>query len=175
MTGAMSGASPGGCAGAGSPAALPSFDVGKLILNLNSAFNPLHHDCLVDYHIARVGNGYVHLTFALPEGMTRVFITLLESLSGLFRIIDTKTRSVKAQGREIDLAERERVETAQTDFVDQACSLYDKFIEDRHPMNDAVKLTNSALKAMNHPWATYEVVLNTLRKAGKLRKLRPRI
>lgn len=86
-----------------------SADVDRLLFDLNSAFNPLHSGCQVDFHVSAVRDGYVHLSVALPEGMTRAYVTLLESLGGLFRCIDTKSRSASAQSKVYDTSQREAV------------------------------------------------------------------
>ena len=87
-----------------------SVDVDRLLFDLNSAFNPLHPGCQVDFHVSAVKDGYVFLSVALPEGMTRAYVTLLESLNGLFRCMDVKSRSVSAQAKTIDPVQREAVE-----------------------------------------------------------------
>jgi len=76
-----------------------SVDIGRVINNLNSAFNPLHRDCQIDYKVAGAREGFICLLIVLPEGMTKAFISMLESMRGLFHCIDNKSRSAVAQER----------------------------------------------------------------------------
>ncbi|TSK07924.1 MAG: hypothetical protein FPO08_01020 [Geobacter sp.] len=65
---------------------------------------------------------------------------------------------------------KSRTEQLQAEFMSEVCSTYDSFRGQGHDWIVATKLTNKALKAKNHPWATYEVVQGVLRKAGRYRK-----
>jgi hypothetical protein len=145
-------------------------DIGGMLYDMNKMFNPLHHECLLDYHVSAVQDGYVYLSIAMPEGLTRAFITMLESLTGFFRVMDTKARSIKAQGKAHDPAERQRIEEAQATFSEKVCSLFDTFTAQGVEAKEAIRLTNSALKEESHPWATYEAVSSELRKAGRFRR-----
>jgi hypothetical protein len=147
-------------------------DISRVMFDLNSTFNPLHPDCAVDFHVSGAKDGYVFLSIALPEGMTRAFVTLLESLVGLVRVIDVKSRAAIAQKKAamVDPAELKKREDRQAAFRKRVCSLFDDFIAEGLEVNDAVKRTNQALKAKNHPWATYEMVKSTLRASGRFRK-----
>jgi hypothetical protein len=158
---------------ASSPTPAPfSADVDRLTLDLNSAFNPLHPGCQVSFQVTGVKDGYVVLSVALPEGMTRAYVALLESLGGLFRCLDIKSRSAVSQVKAYDLAERTAVSDRATAFSKKVVALFDDFIAKGNTVLDSTKLTNRALKAESHPWATYEVVAMVLRKAGKFRKKR---
>ena len=65
-----------------------------------------------------------------------------------------------------------RVERLQDEFRDEACAIFDDLRKQGYDMKEASKRTNFALKAKNHPWATYEVVTSVLRGAGRFRKLK---
>ncbi|HET6420322.1 MAG TPA: hypothetical protein VFG19_09210 [Geobacteraceae bacterium] len=56
------------------------------------------------------------------------------------------------------------------DFRDKCCTLFDDFKRQGFDTNESIKRTNFALKAVSHPWASYEVVSTTLRSAGRFRK-----
>jgi hypothetical protein len=160
----------------GFPPSLPAspfpFDLDGVLCQLNSAFNPLHRDFMLDFHISGARDGYVYLSIALPEGMTRVFVSLLESLHGFARFMDIKARSAVSQDKAkfVDHVELQRREKVHAEFSQQVCFLYDGFLGQGYPTKEAVKMTNSALKAKNHPWATHDIVLKVLRSAGRFRK-----
>lgn len=63
-----------------------------------------------------------------------------------------------------------RTEQVQADFMAEVCLIFDRFRGQGHDAKEATKRTNFALKAKNHPWATYEVVEGVLRKAGRFRR-----
>jgi len=145
-------------------------DVERFLYDANSLFNPLHKDFILDYHVSSVKDGNVYLSLAMPEGMTRVFMSLLESLTGLFRVIDIKAVSKAAQVKCIDPAEIMARKERQDDFQSAVCSVFDDLIRQGVSVKDAIKQTNSTLKAQGSPWATYEVVSSVLRSSRRLRK-----
>ena len=147
-----------------------SADIDRVLCDLNSSFNPLHKDFMLDYQVSGARDGYVLLTIAMPEGMTRVFMTMLESLAGFFRFVDLKAKTASAQCKALHPFERQKAERLQSEFKDLVCSVFDEFIEQGRNRKDAVKLTNQALKTQKHPWATYEVVLGVIRATGRLRR-----
>jgi hypothetical protein len=160
---------------AGRPAAgltVPGVDISRLVYDSASAFNPLHPGCLVDYHVSAPRDGFVMVTVALPDGMLRAFVTLLDSLTGLVRFIDHKGRSAASSARAIDLdtvAERERVGLEIRATVEK---VFDGHIETGASVLDALKWTNRDLKAQGHRWASYHVVQGLLSPSGRLRKKR---
>jgi hypothetical protein len=56
------------------------------------------------------------------------------------------------------------------DFKDEVCEVYDLLIGAGMDPNEAIRKTRSALKAINYPNATYDVVMANLRASGRLRK-----
>ena len=56
------------------------------------------------------------------------------------------------------------------DFKDEVCGVYDLMIDTGMEHNEAIRKTRSALKAINYPHATYDVVIANLRASGRLRK-----
>lgn len=152
------------------PGAPSPIDIDRLIFDINRTFNPLSNDYQLNFHVSGVQDGFVCLSIALPEGMTRAFVTLLESFHGFFRCLDIKSRAASAQAKTIDPVEKEKREKLQADFLDEVCTLFDGFISQGHEKNEAVKLTNKAMKMKNHPWANYETVSSVLRSAGRFRK-----
>jgi hypothetical protein len=150
----------------------PSVDIERVLFDANSLFNPLHKDFMLDFHVSGVKDGYVYLSLAVPEGMTRVFVSLLESLTGLFRCINLKTRAASARAKCVDPADVLRREGQQETFRQEVLSVFDGLIGQGLTVKDAVKRTNSALKAQGNPWATYEVVQSIVRAAGRFRTKR---
>lgn len=63
-----------------------------------------------------------------------------------------------------------RTEQLQEDFRMAVCSTFDDLVKQGYDPKEATKRTNSFLKAKNNPWATHEVIMGVLRKAGRLRK-----
>lgn len=160
--------------GEGVSPALPGMpspvDINRLTFDINRVFNPLSNDCQLSFHVSGVQDGFVCLSIALPEGMTRAFVTLLESFHGFFRCMDIKSRAAVAEKKIFDPAEKEKREKLQADFLNEVCTLFDGFISQGHEKKEAVKLTNKALKVKNHPWANHETVSSVLRSAGRFRK-----
>ncbi|AJE04862.1 hypothetical protein [Geobacter pickeringii] len=156
------------------PGAPFPLDIDRLLGDVNRTFNPLHNDRLVDFHVSGAQDGYVFLSVALPEGMTRGFVTLLESLCGFMRAVDVKSRSASAQARAMDPAKIKERDQRQADFREEVCTLFDSFTAQGMERKEAVKRTNSALKASGSPWASYDVVLSVLRSCGRLRKVKSR-
>ena len=57
-----------------------------------------------------------------------------------------------------------------SDFKDEVCVVYDLLIDTGMEPSEAIRKTRSALKAINYPHATYDVVMANLRASGRLRK-----
>ena len=55
-------------------------------------------------------------------------------------------------------------------FREEVCKVYDMLIDSGMEHAEAVRKTRSALKAINYPYATYDVVMAKLRASGRLRK-----
>ena len=64
----------------------------------------------------------------------------------------------------------EVLERKHREFREKCCTLFDEFRRQGYDAKEAAKRTNFALKAVSHPWASYEVVASTLRAAGRFRK-----
>lgn len=156
------------------PAEFAVADINRLLFDLNSAFNPLHPGCQVDFHVSAVKDGYVFLSVALPEGMTRAYVTLLESLNGMIRCMDVKSRAVAAQSRVHDVNEREDIDARIAAHKAKVVARYDGYIADGCDPAEATKRTNASFKCEKHPWASYEVTKQILREAGKFRKRKKR-
>ena len=63
----------------------------------------------------------------------------------------------------------------QAEFSAEVCALFDGFKAQGHDARESAKRTNFALKAKKHPWATYEVIADVLRQAGRFRKDRRKV
>lgn len=57
-------------------------------------------------------------------------------------------------------------------FRKEVCEVYDMLIDAGMERTEAIRKTRSALKAINYPFATYDVVMAKLRASGRLRKHR---
>lgn len=146
-----------------------SIDIDHVICDMNRLFNPLHKDFMLDYQVQAYRDGYVLLTIALPEGMTKVFSSMLESMSGFFHFMHIKSKTVKAStlaSNPIEIAKRKKL---QADFKEDTCKLFDGFIGQGLSVKQAISLTNSTLKEQSHPWASYDAIVRTLRSTGRLR------
>lgn len=153
-------------------ATLPPFslDIGRVVNNLNSAFNPLHRDCLLDYNVAGARDGFVCLQIVIPEGMTKAYIAMLESMTGLFRCIDVKARSAVAVEKSYDPDRIFERKQAAASFSETVCALFDSLIHEGMTVNEAIKRTNLTLKAQGNVWTTYGICTDILRKEGRFRK-----
>lgn len=147
-------------------------NIDLLLCNLNSAFNPLHRDCLVNYHVTAVNTHQVCMSVVLPNEMLHSFSTFLESMGGFFRVVNNKARSASAIVKAHDLDEIEERKQRILNFSSEACSLFDEYQSKGHNVRESVKMTNFALKAQGNPWASLYLVEKTLRAAGRLRKVK---
>ena len=145
-------------------------DISRALSEANRVFNPLHKDCEVSYRVFDQKNGFVVLQVALPSGMTRAFVALLESLHGLFRFMDNKARITALGSAPVDLSELEQQKQFQKNFQSKVCTLFDGFTGQGLARNEAVKRTNVALKAEKHPWANHATVSDVLRASGRFKK-----
>ena len=99
---------------AGGLAAL-DVNIDSMLCNLSSAFNPLHRDCMLNYHVQAVDARQVCMSVVMPNEMLSSFSMFLESMGGFFRIVNNKARSSSATIKTHDLeklAEREQAKAA---------------------------------------------------------------
>jgi len=154
--------------------ALPDFalNVGHLTFDLCQSFNPLSPSCVLDYRVEPGRDGLVVVSVTMPQAFLRGYVVLLQSLTGFFRAVDVRASAERARVR---AAEPERAAEAHRQreaFSVMACACFDAAIAEGLPQNEAIKAANARLKARKHPWATYAVVLQTLREAGRLKSAR---
>jgi hypothetical protein len=112
----------------------------------------------------------VQVSVVLPQGMTRAFVGLLESLTGLVRFVDHRVKISAAEVKAVDLDELADRRQLQEDYRSEVCTLFDRFTAEGCERKEAVRLTSQALKAKNHPWATLDLVTRTLRECGRFRR-----
>ncbi len=136
-------------------------------------FNPLHRDAFLDLRVNSLRDGNVCLSVVMPDTLTRGFVTFLESMLGLMKTADQRTRSAVRQSQPVDLEALAAKEQFKTAFVDRVCTTFDTLTGQGMARNEAISAVNSALKAENHPWATYELIRSILSSSGRLRS-RPR-
>jgi hypothetical protein len=151
---------------------LPGLNVNMdtLLYNISSSFNPLHRDCLIDYHVKAVNPSQVCMSVVMPNEMLQSFSILMESLGGFFRVVNIKSRSSRASLKAHDLDEISDRDERIRLFRSEVCTLFEGFINQGCDKNEAIKRTNSSLKAQSNPWASWQVVENVLRSEGCLRK-----
>lgn len=106
----------------------------------------------------------------MPVGMSRVFVGLLGSLEGFFKIVDRRVRITAAETKSIEPNQVEKRENFKNDFHKAVFYHFDSFIDQGLEPKEAVKRTNKALKDAEHPWATYDVVRTILSASGRLKK-----
>ncbi|MDA8413808.1 MAG: hypothetical protein M0023_08465 [Desulfobacteraceae bacterium] len=145
-------------------------DMDNLLYNLTSAFNPLHRDCLLNYHVAAVNAQQVCMSVVMPREMLQSFSQLLESMGGFFRVVNGKARAASAIVKAHDLDKIAEREQLASDRKAGVCAIFDKLISQGHSSSDAIRLTNNALRAENNPWASRYMVESVLRSEGRLRK-----
>jgi hypothetical protein len=145
-------------------------DVGRLVGDISRTFNPLGRDFALDAHARQLPGGLVQVSVVLPQGMTRAFVGLLESLTGLVRFVDHRARVSAAEVKAIDPDEIADRHQLQADYRAEVCALFDRFTASGLDRKQAVRRTSQALKAKNHPWSTLDLVTLTLRECGRFRR-----
>jgi hypothetical protein len=145
-------------------------DVRRLVFDVAQTFNPLASGFSLDMRVSPARDGHVLLTVALPEGMTRVFMALLDSMHGLVQVIDSKSRASFAEARAVDLDELDKARRYSDAFRAEVCRLFDELVNRGESVKDAVKQVNRALKDAQHPWASVDLVARELRAAGRLKR-----
>lgn len=151
--------------------AVPSpADVSALVREIQGGFDPLREGSCVDFRVSEVRDGLVCLSVVLPAALTRAFVALLDSLQGLARSIDQKTRFRVIEAKVDNPAARKERQDARQAFEQRVCELFDGFTAGGMDRKEAIKATNAELKKQGNPWAVYELVRDALRGAGRLRK-----
>jgi len=156
----------------GGARSLPPVDVSRLVGDISRTFNPLSRGFELEAQARHLQGGMVQVSFVLPEGMTRAFVALLESLFGLVRFVDQRAQISAVEVRAIDLDDLQERKQAIESYRLRVCDLFDRFMAEGMERKEAVKRVNQTLKAEKHPWATHDLVSDTLRKSGRFRKAR---
>jgi hypothetical protein len=150
-------------------------DLDRMLLDENQPFNPLYRNQEIDIQVVDARDGYAQLSVVLPIEMTRYFANLLDSTAGLFRASAHKAKIKQASSEPLDPLKLEQDRIYRQAFSDQVCSLFDGFIAQGLTRNEAISRTNSSLKEQKHPWASYDIVVNTLRHNRRFRKGRKNV
>lgn len=137
---------------------------------ISRGFDPLHRDAFLDVKVTAAKDGYVLLTVALPEGMTRGFMTFLDAMHGLMRCADQQAMRALREAAPLDVQAMQQAEQRATDFRTTICARYDELAGQGVAAAEAVKRINAELKAQGHPWAGHEAVRTILSAAGRFRK-----
>lgn len=141
-----------------------------LTADLSRSFNPLQDECLLDFQVVDIQGERAFVLFEMPVGMTRAFVTMLDSLQGFFRLVDYRSKLMAMDIKLKDPAEEQRVEEQKDDFAKSVSDLFMTLIDRGVDSKEAVKRTNQALKEQGHPWASYDVIRSTLSSSGCLRE-----
>lgn len=105
----------------------------------------------------------------MPEGLLKSYVSLLETLHGFFKYMAVKSNYARAEVKAHDPVEIERRKKFNDDFVKDVLEAYDGFIVLGHSVKKSISLSNSALKAVKHPWATYDQVFQVLSEKGRFK------
>lgn len=151
---------------------LPSVDVSRLVGDVSRTFNPLAHDFDLHVHAQALPDDKMQLTVVMPAGMSRAFVALLESMTGFVRFVDHKTRIAAGEAKAIDPVEIEQRRATLDAYTNDVCKTFDGFTASGLERREALKQTCRALKAKGCPWATHDLVQETLRRAGRFRTSR---
>jgi hypothetical protein len=153
----------------------PSLPVEHDQMHRDVTFNGLDTPGHIDVQVAGFHQGLVQLSVVLPEELLNGFVQFFEGSFELFKASARKTRYLRIQQnvhkKADDLSERERIQKLQEDFDKKVCSIFDALRREGVGVREAIKKTNSALKAENYPHSTYELVICHLRAVGKLRNI----
>lgn len=135
-----------------------------------SGFDPFSKDSFLDVKVTEAKDGYVLLSLAIPESLTRGFVTFLDAMHNLMRCADQQAARAVRESRPVDVQEVELAQKRNDDFRITICSRFDDLIRQGVLPSDAVKTINAELKASSHPWASHEAVRSVLQSAGKFRR-----
>lgn len=147
------------------------FDFKRVLGNVYKHLNPARSDFMLKYHMSEAKNGYVVVSFALPEGMANCFVGMFECMTGIMKGVEIKARSAFAQERAISLDETEKKKHRYEANKKLVCSVFDKYLKEGRTRNEAISLTNSTLKKKGHVWVTYEIVKDILRAERRFKKM----
>ena len=131
-------------------------------------FDPLHRDAFLDLNVSHIQDDYVCLSVAIPADLVRGFVTFLESMGGLMKTADRYSKRVLREARPVDLDDQKAKEQYREHFEAQITNIFDQYVAQGTPARDAIKETNKAMKAQQHPWANYETIRQILSSRGKL-------
>jgi hypothetical protein len=131
-------------------------------------FDPMHREAFLDVSVTHLQNDYVCLSVAIPSDLVRGFVLFLESMGGLIRTADRYTKRVMREAQPVDLDAEKAKDQYREQFEMQIENIFDQFVAQGTPARDAIKATNKAMKARQHPWANYETIRRILSSRGKL-------
>lgn len=96
---------------------------------------------------------------------------MLESLQGFFVFLSFRSKIFKAENWKPTAAEIKQQKADQERFIKDILSHYDDLILKGIPYRKAISDTNKAMKEMGYPWANYNYIHDTLRRAGKFKRV----
>ena len=68
-----------------------------------TGFDPFHRDAFLDLKVTAAKDGYVLLSVALPEGMSRSFVAFLDAMHGLMRCANQSAVKALRDSAPVDL------------------------------------------------------------------------
>lgn len=107
---------------------------------------------------------------SMPEPAMQGFVDTLVAVSELTRAMNWKAKCFAAQDKPVDLQERQEREAYFQEFEREAREIFDNCIAQGMDEKDAVRATRAALKDKEYAFATYDIVKDILRKAGRFQK-----
>lgn len=158
------------------PSITSFFDHGAadLFKSVYRLITPHSSSSVVRYQVVSRSNGFVNFVVSMPEPAMQGFVDTLVAVSELTRAMNRKAKFFAAQDRPVDLQERQEREEYFQGFEREASEIYDSCISQGMDEKEAIRATRAALKDKEYAFATYDIVKNTLRKAGKFQKVRRR-
>lgn len=145
---------------------------GDLFKSAYRLITPHSNSSVIRYQVVSRSNGFVQFFVSMPEAAMSGFIDTLVAVSELTRAMNWKAKCFAAQDKPVDLQERQEREAYFQEFERKAGEIFDDCIAQGMDEKDAVRATRAALKDKEYAFATYEIVKDTLRKAGKFQKVR---
>lgn len=113
----------------------------------------------------------------LSQVLRHLVIRFLAAPAAAECAISAKPQEVQAsrpvytgRAKRSDSEVKQSADNALAEFRKRVLLLFDGFRDQGLDMKEAVKRSNFALKAEKHPWATYEVIADIIRKTGRFRK-----
>lgn len=118
--------------------------------------------------LAPASDGLVAVTVLLPPDHISGYINFLESLSSFFSTVNRKLKNDHLTQTAEDLAARQEMSRRQLeDYNASLSSSFDTYTLDGLDRREAVKKICADLRAVDHPWRSFDLVSSQLVKLGR--------